>query len=149
MNRLFTALAAVLLVSKVLSLFSFKFTRRIQYSRSIVHMTSLDDSISTTFYKSLEQKLLQLDEFQEVNIPDIYRYNAAQLMKSNVEFSCRSYKGNRWIRYLRIVKFVGENYDILNIMAAPYANNSLPILGIDTVALPGNFIFSISFQLIS
>lgn len=80
-----------------------------------------------------------MDDFQKVtNIPEDIQYKKSLLMKTPVEFSCQAYKGLNWIRYLRIIKFVGSNYNVLNILAIPFANNSLPILGIDTVTLPGN-----------
>jgi hypothetical protein len=141
--KLYRIVILIYFIWDVLALFNIKLTKNQYLKRGSIsiNMQSLAESQSTIFYKTLEQKLLNLDQFQIVNIPDIYQYNSAQLMKSNVEFSCKAYKGSHWIRYLRIIKFIGEKYDILNIMAVPFANNSLPILGIDTVALPGLICF--------
>lgn len=136
-----------LLFSASIDAFHFSFTNfGLKFRNTFLCMSALKESEETSFYKSLEEKLLRLDKFEEVDISDIYRYKSSQLMKSPVEFSCKAYKGNVWIRYLRIIKFIGTNYDVLNIMAVPYANSSLPILGIDTVALPGRTVVAIDLQ---
>lgn len=38
---------------------------------------------------------------------------------------------------LRQLSFTGGGYDVLNVIALPRMNTSLPILGIDVVSLPG------------
>ena len=92
-----------------------------------------------SFENEIGTKLLQLDNFTQVDIGDEYNEKTSKLGSSNISFSCTAYKGQNYIKYLRTIQITGEQYSVLNIMAVPYAhNNQLPILGIDLISLPGN-----------
>jgi Ferredoxin-dependent bilin reductase len=55
--------------------------------------------------------------------------------KNDVTYRASAFR-SKSLRYLRVVSFVGEGYDVFNLLAVPKSGVDLPILGIDIVSLP-------------
>lgn len=89
------------------------------------------------FNKLIHSKLLECDTLISYELSSEYASKSANLGKQSVQYSCDAYTGTNIFQYLRIVKLVGGNYTILNIMGLPKYEKKSPILGIDLVSLPG------------
>ena len=86
-------------------------------------------------------KILECDNFHKISLPFEYSHIKSTIGSNSVACSSEAYTGEEFIRYFRIINFQGGNYSVMNIMAVPYLNNSLPILGIDVVSLPGTYVY--------
>jgi len=96
------------------------------------------------FDRSIYSKLSECDTLLPYEITSEYTSKSAMIGKQSVQYSCDAFTGTNVFQYLRVVKLVGGNYTILNIMGLPKYDKKSPILGIDIVSLPGMMIIIIA-----
>ena len=110
-----------------------RFPGRFSFKQHTSQILTLDDCIDL---------LQSIDSYTKVDVPTEFSYAKKPFPtknSSNVEYSCDFYRGSILTDYLRIVRFVGERYKILNVLVLPKVSaHPLPMLGIDLVVLPGN-----------
>jgi hypothetical protein len=80
--------------------------------------------------------LSSFTEFSNYAINREYELKSGILLKKSVQYTCQAIASHN-IKYLRSVTFNGEGYNIFDLVAFPFENCTLPILGIDYVTLPG------------
>lgn len=68
--------------------------------------------------------------------------------KVEIEFCCEAFTTPR-LRYVRMVSFAGQGYDVFNFLAVPAPGCNMPLFGADIVALPGGALAAIDFQPLS
>jgi hypothetical protein len=71
-----------------------------------------------------------------VEIDPKFASAVGKLGKSEISFKATAFK-SELLRYVRVVSFVGQGYDVFNFLAIPREGVIIPILGIDFVCLPG------------
>ena len=111
-----------------------------------MHMTSERGTSHGSKFEAWYQKTVQTLSLNEELIPiplDIeFSSNFGSIGKSNVTFVSKAWQ-SKSMRYIRLISFVGEGYDVFNFMALPRSNLDVPILGIDVVSLPSEFSMSL------
>ena len=70
-----------------------------------------------------------------IPVDEMFSSNVGSIGKSNVIFRAKAWE-SKSLRYARLISFVGEGYDVFNLMAVPRSGLDVPILGIDVVSLP-------------
>ena len=109
-------------------------------------MTSERGTSHGSKFEAWYQKTVQTLSLNEELIPiplDIeFSSNFGSIGKSNVTFVSKAWQ-SKSMRYIRLISFVGEGYDVFNFMALPRSNLDVPILGIDVVSLPSEFSMSL------
>lgn len=108
---------------------------------------SLEDSIQSLrlLTHRIATRLNETEPLTPVILPsDLCQAEGTIGRDQIVHFSADAFTSSR-LQYLRRVYFSGSGYDVFNIVAIPKANIDLPILGIDIVILPGEYVVGISF----
>lgn len=108
---------------------------------SISHSFLNAISDENEFDRFLYSKLSECDTLIPYELSSEYSTKTALLGKQTVEYSCDAFTGTNVFQYLRMVKLVGGNYTILNLMGLPRYDKKSPILGIDLVSLPGMYVY--------
>lgn len=99
-----------------------------------------------SWYQTAMGKLDNKDDpLVPLEIDPIFASNIGKIGKSNVTFHSKAWH-SKSLRYVRLISFVGEGYDVFNFLAIPRSEVALPILGIDVVSLPRGSLAAIDFQ---
>jgi Ferredoxin-dependent bilin reductase len=127
-----------------LRLQQFTKAKHIQFSAtsSGIQMTSERGTTVGSKFESWYQRTMKTLSVHEDLIPipldSEFSSNLGTIGKSNVTFVSRAWQ-SKSMRYIRLISFVGEGYDVFNFMAVPRSHLAVPILGIDIVSLPSEF----------
>lgn len=87
------------------------------------------------WYQRTIQSLSLSEPLVPIQLENSFSSNLGSLGSLNVAFSSKAWE-SKSLRYIRLISFVGEGYDVFNFMAVPRAGSAIPILGIDVVSLP-------------
>ena len=87
------------------------------------------------WYQRTIQSLSLSEPLVPIQLENSFSSNLGSLGKLNVAFCSKAWE-SKSLRYIRLISFVGEGYDVFNFMAVPRAGSAIPILGIDVVSLP-------------
>jgi len=99
-----------------------------------------------SWYKTTMERLSSKDDpLIPLEMDPIFASNVGIIGKSNVVFESKAWQSES-LRYVRLISFVGEGYDVFNFLAIPRSGVALPILGIDVVSLPRGSLAAIDFQ---
>jgi Ferredoxin-dependent bilin reductase len=88
-----------------------------------------------SWYQRTIKNLSMHEELIPIPLDCEFSSNCGSIGKSNVTFVSKAWQ-SKSMRYIRLVSFVGEGYDVFNFMAVPRSHLAIPILGIDIVSLP-------------
>ena len=98
---------------------------------------------SSFFGKWIDETINNLnaaDPLTPIPLDKDFSDNIGSIGKKLVYFRAAAYH-SKYLRYLRTISFVGEGYDVLQIVAIPRQGYDIPILGLDIVTLPGKNTF--------
>lgn len=99
-----------------------------------------------SWYQTTMERLSSKDDpLIPLEMDPIFASNVGTIGKSNVMFESKAWQ-SKSLRYVRLISFVGEGYDVFNFLAIPRSGVALPILGIDVVSLPRGSLAAIDFQ---
>jgi phycoerythrobilin:ferredoxin oxidoreductase len=99
-----------------------------------------------SWYQTTMERLSSKDDpLIPLEMDPIFASNVGTIGKSNVVFESKAWQ-SKSLRYVRLISFVGEGYDVFNFLAIPRSGVALPILGIDVVSLPRGSLAAIDFQ---
>lgn len=96
--------------------------------------TSVGSKFESWYLKTIKT-LSMHEELIPIPLDSEFSSNFGSIGKSNVTFACKAWQ-SKSMRYIRLISFVGEGYDVFNFMALPRSHLAVPILGIDIVSLP-------------
>ena len=87
------------------------------------------------WYQNTILTLSNKETLTPIPISPEFSSNMGLVGKSSVTFNAKAWESDN-LRYIRLVSFVGEGYDVFNFLAIPREGLDIPILGIDVVSLP-------------
>jgi Ferredoxin-dependent bilin reductase len=99
-----------------------------------VRGTAVGSKFESWYQKTIESLSL-VEPLVPIELEDSFSSNVGSLGKMNMTFRSMAWQ-SKSLRYIRLISFVGEGYDVFNFMAVPRAGTAVPILGIDVVSLP-------------
>ena len=88
-----------------------------------------------SWYKKTIESLSLAEPLVPIELEDSFSSNVGSLGNLSMTFRSMAWQ-SKSLRYIRLISFVGEGYDVFNFMAVPRAGTAVPILGIDVVSLP-------------
>lgn len=99
--------------------------------------TSVGSKFESWYQKTIKT-LSMHEELIPIPLSSEFSSNLGSIGKSNVTFASKAWQ-SKSMRYIRLISFVGEGYDVFNFMAVPRSHLAVPILGIDVVSLPSEW----------
>lgn len=101
---------------------------------NLVRGTAANSKFEAWYQKTIESLSL-CEPLISIPLDEEFSSSLGLIGKSNVTFKSKAWQ-SKSLRYIRLISFVGEGYDVFNFLAIPRSTISLPILGIDVVSLP-------------
>lgn len=113
-------------------------------------MNSVRGTASNSKFEAWYQKTIEslslCEPLTPIQLDEKFSSSLGNIGKSNVTFKSKAWE-SKSLRYIRLISFVGEGYDVFNFLAIPRSGFALPILGIDIVSLPSKFCVNYDIRL--
>jgi len=98
------------------------------------------------WFETCVEKVSSVELLTSHKIATDYESCVGSLKGKHVEFSATFYTGEKKLQYFRLIRFIGEGFNVFNLVAIPNVSYDLPIFGADVVILPGGTLASIDLQ---
>ena len=111
---------------------------------------SASASIPESFFDSWDafhlEQVGRVNALTQVALPEEHQFQIGELMPGNsFTYRCRAYSSEK-IRFARTVTFVGNGFNVFNLLIIPRHEFRLPLFGVDIVYLPKHHVVAIDFQ---